>query len=256
MKNIHDLTMSKYDLLTGQEQCDVFDAAMKIIDKNIVINEPITKAVLYFNAEKSFYSESDNFIDSVRDFIKKHPMSFPSKNPVKSSSEKYFLSDNGFVNTKAEASTIRDSESVEMVEEWLKDNAISSTKKYKNSSYSLKHTVEEELKTYISNGAFIQACLNLGFKVERIEGGLNGWIYADFINSNPIKRICKDYSLTYAQLAERIGYGEDAIKKAATAAEISKPMAKAIELMKQNIDYERVLERQKQLKALLKEFME
>lgn len=166
-----------------------------------------------------------------------------------------YLSDNGFVNTAAEATCIRNSESVEMIEEWLKENALPSKKKYKDYSYVLKHVVEKELNQYVTNGAFIQACLNIGLKVERNEGGLNGWIYADFVNANPIKRVCKDYSLTYAQLADKIGYGEDAIKKAAMAAEISKPMAKAIELMKQNIDYERKFEQEKQLKALLKEFI-
>lgn len=167
----------------------------------------------------------------------------------------FYLSDNGFVNTKAEASTIRDAECVEMIEEWLKDNVTPSNKKHKDSSYILKHRVEEELHKYITNGAFIQACINLGFKVERIEGGLNGWIYIDVLNSNLIKRVCKELSMTYAQLAEHIGYTEDAIKKAALSPEVSKPMTKAIEMLRKNIDYERVLERQKQLKALLKEFL-
>lgn len=165
-----------------------------------------------------------------------------------------YLSDNGFVNTKAEASTIRDTESVEMIEEWLKENAIPSKKKYKDSSYTLKHTLEEELHKYITNGAFIQACVNLGFNVERIEGGINGWIYIDLVN-NPIKRVSKDLGFTYAQIAERIGYTEDAIKKAALSSEVSKPMAKALEMMQKNIDYERVFESQKQLKSLIKEFL-
>lgn len=167
----------------------------------------------------------------------------------------FYLSDNGFVNTAREASALRDPESVEMIEEWLKENAITSKKKYPHSSYYLKHRVEEELHKYVTNGAFIQACINIGLKVERIEGGLNGWVYADFVNANPIKRVCKDYGLTYAQLADHIGYSEDAIKKAVTAAELSKPMAKAIELMKQNIDFKRALESQNQLKALLKDFI-
>ncbi|HZF69834.1 hypothetical protein [Sulfuricurvum sp.] len=250
--DIKNVNMSDYYMLPFDQQCLAFEKAMKTIDKNIEIHEPISKAALFFETEMSSYSESDGFIDSVRDFIKKHPKSFPSK---KSTDQQLYLSDNGFVNTKAEATSIRDPESVEMVEEWLKENAVPSTKKYKDSSYPLKHVVEKELKKYISNGAFIQACINVGFKVERNDGGLNAWIYADFIGANPIKRVCKDYSLTYGQLADRIGYGEDAIKKAVSAAEISKPMAKAIELMKQNIDYERAFESQKQLKALLKDFI-
>lgn len=147
----------------------------------------------------------------------------------------FFLSDNGFVNTKAEASTIRDSEAIEMIEEWLHDNAIPAKKKYKDSSYALKHRVEEELKKYITNGAFIQACINIGLKVERIEGGLNGWIFAEFVNNNPIKIACKDFHLTYSQLSEQIGYGEEAISKAARTGEISKPMTKALELFSENM---------------------
>lgn len=146
----------------------------------------------------------------------------------------YFLSDNGFVNTKAEASSIRNPEAVEMVEEWLRDNAIPAKKSYKSSSYALKHVVESELGTYISNGAFIQACINFGLKVERNEGGLNGHIYADFIGTNPIKKACKQLNLTYKEFGEKIGYGEEAISKASRTEEISRPMAAAIDLLLEN----------------------
>jgi len=252
MKNIHDLTMSKYDLLSSDEQCKAFESAMKIIDKNIRINEPIIKAVVFFKTEMINYSESDNFVESVRDFIKKHPMSFPSK---KSDDQQFFLSDNGFVNTKAEATPIRDNEMVEMVEEWLKENAIKSKRKHKHSSYKLKHDVEADLHTYITNGAFIQACLNLGFKVDRIEGGLNGYIYADFIGINPIKKICKELDIGYEQLSDLIGYGVDAIKKSAASGEISRQMEVAISLLRENMALKAKESKDDQLRKLLKDFI-
>lgn len=248
MINIADLTMSKYDLLSSDDQYKAFEAAMKIIDKNIRIHESIQKATIFFQTEKEHYSESDNFVESVRDFIKKHPMSFPSDKIL-------YLSDNGFVNTKAEAVTIRDVEMVEMIEEWLKENAIASKRKNKHSSYKLKHDVEEELQTYITNGAFIQACINLGFKVERIDGGANGYIYADFIGTNPIKKICKELDITYEELSDMIGYGVDAIKKSAASGEISRQMEVAISLLRENERLKSSKKNDNQLRKMLRDFI-
>jgi len=158
-----------------------------------------------------------------------------------------YLSDTGFVNTKREASPIRDAESVELIEEWLRENAIPSTKKYKENSYALKHRAEAELHTYLTNGAFIQACMNAEILVERIDGGANAFVYADFVDKNPIKMICRDHRLTYAQLSEHIGYGEEAISKAARTGELSRPMAKSIDLFTQNMQ---LLEENKTLDEL------
>lgn len=52
---------------------------------------------------------------------------------------------------------------------------------------------------------------------------------------NLIKQVCKDHALTYAQLSEQIGYGEEAISKAARTGEISKPMTRALELFSDNM---------------------
>lgn len=149
--------------------------------------------------------------------------------------ETLYLSDNGFVNTAREASAIRDPESVEMIEEWLREKSIASDKKFGLSSYSLKQRVESDLGKHLSNGAFIQACINVGYKLDRIEGGTNAYIYADFGEMNIIKMVCKNFGITYAQLSERIAYGEEAISKAARTGEISKPMARAIELFTDNM---------------------
>ena len=75
------------------------------------------------------------------------------------------------------------------------------------------------------------------------------------MSENIIKLTCKELGMTYRQLGEAVGYSEDAIKKAALAPEISQPMAKAIELLSENI----VLKAEKQdlqtLKNLLKNFI-
>jgi len=69
-----------------------------------------------------------------------------------------------------------DRESVELCKHWLRWNAKSQiTINKRHSSYSLKHAVEKENNTYITNGEFIQAALELGYKMS-YDGGLN----ADF----------------------------------------------------------------------------
>jgi hypothetical protein len=74
--------------------------------------------------------------------------------------------------------------------------------------------------------------------------------------TNLIKSTCKALGLTYRELGERIGYGEDAIKKAAIAKEISTPMQKAIGLMLETKDLKEQLLKHEQLKALLKDMIE
>lgn len=168
----------------------------------------------------------------------------------------FYLSDNGFVNTKAEATNLRDPESVEMIEEWLREKSISSDKKFGLSSYSLKHRVESDLGKYLTNGAFIQACINVGYKLDRIEGGTNAYVYADFGEMNIIKIACKNLGINYKQLADRIGYSEDTLKGSASKGKISEPMEKAIELYMKNIDLEKELEKTSKFKEALKDFLQ
>lgn len=47
---------------------------------------------------------------------------------------------------------------------------------------------------------------------------------------NLIKKTCKELGLTYRELGEKIGYGEEAISKAARTNKISLPMQKACEM--------------------------
>lgn len=69
---------------------------------------------------------------------------------------------------------------------------------------------------------------------------------------NIIKKTCKELGLTYAQLAEEIGYGEGALKVAVSNSKISKPMQKAIEMYLEIKDLKNQLNEYNELKELLK----
>lgn len=69
--------------------------------------------------------------------------------------------------------------------------------------------------------------------------------------ANIIKKTCKELGLTYAQLADEIGYGESAISNASRG-EVSKPMQKAIELYLQTLEQKKELEKLETLKSTLK----
>ncbi len=69
---------------------------------------------------------------------------------------------------------------------------------------------------------------------------------------NIIKKTCKELGLTYAQLAEQIGYSEPAIKKAIANDNVSEPMRKAIELYLKILELEKQLEDYTILKSAIK----
>ncbi len=68
---------------------------------------------------------------------------------------------------------------------------------------------------------------------------------------NIIKKTCKELGLTYAQLAEQIGYGENSVSNASRG-EVSKAMQKAIELYLRNLELEKQLEDYEAFKTLVK----
>ncbi|HHD0322431.1 TPA: transcriptional regulator [Campylobacter jejuni] len=55
-------------------------------------------------------------------------------------------------------------------------------------------------------------------------------------DENLIRKTCKELGLTYKQLGELIGFGEEAISKAARTENISTQMQKALDLYLENID--------------------
>lgn len=62
------------------------------------------------------------------------------------------------------------SNEIESCEEWLTEYSKTYSKIGNESSYSLKHKVEDWADTYVSNGAFIQAAHNLGYPIKDIDG--------------------------------------------------------------------------------------
>ena len=59
---------------------------------------------------------------------------------------------------------------IELCAEWLTEYSKTYSKIRNESSYSLKHRVEDWADTYVSNGAFIQAAHNLGYSIKGIDG--------------------------------------------------------------------------------------
>lgn len=69
---------------------------------------------------------------------------------------------------------------------------------------------------------------------------------------NVIKEFCKDFNMTYSQLAKAIGYKTDTINKAASTGNISEQIRRAIELYEDNITLRNSIDEYFQLKAMLK----
>lgn len=61
------------------------------------------------------------------------------------------------------------------------------------------------------------------------------WHFDPKYEQNIIKQACKELNLTYKQLGEAIGYGEEAISKASRTSNISTAMNKALELYLENL---------------------
>ena len=72
--------------------------------------------------------------------------------------------------------------------------------------------------------------------------------------ANIIKKTCKELGLTYAQLAEEIGYGENSVSNASRG-EVSKAMQKAIELYLQTLEQKKELEKLEVLRSTLKSIL-
>lgn len=73
------------------------------------------------------------------------------------------------------------------------------------------------------------------------------------MNENLIKKTCKELGLTYKELGEKIGYGEEAISKAARTENISAQMQKALSLYLENIALKEKLEVLNTLSQIIKQ---
>jgi transcriptional regulator with XRE-family HTH domain len=74
------------------------------------------------------------------------------------------------------------------------------------------------------------------------------------MEENIVKKTCKELGLTYKQLGEAIGYSENAVSNASRA-EVSKTMAKAINLYIKTINQEKELEKLEALRNTLKSIL-
>lgn len=70
---------------------------------------------------------------------------------------------------------------------------------------------------------------------------------------NLIKQTCKELNLTYKQLGEAIGYGEEAVSKAARTGNISATMNKALLLYLENLKLKNKLKTLDTLSIIIKE---
>ena len=75
------------------------------------------------------------------------------------------------------------------------------------------------------------------------------------MEDNPVKDTCKSLGLTYKQLGDIIGYGEEAVSKAARTGEVSKAMLKAVELYLETQELKEKLSTIDELKAVLQKVL-
>ncbi|WP_249932568.1 hypothetical protein [Campylobacter mucosalis] len=80
-----------------------------------------------------------------------------------------------------------------------------------------------------------------------------GFIGTNFEFENIIKKVCKELNLTYKQLGELIGYGEEAVSKAARTDNISATMNKALSLYLENLELKNKLKTLDTLSKIIKE---
>lgn len=72
-------------------------------------------------------------------------------------------------------------------------------------------------------------------------------------NDNLIKTTCKQLGLTYKQLGELIGYGEEAVSKAARTGAVSAAMNKALSLYLENLNLKNKLKLLDDLSIIIKQ---
>lgn len=64
-------------------------------------------------------------------------------------------------------------------------------------------------------------------------------MYKDYIN--PIKRICKQYKISYKTLSELIGYNESSLKTVASNGLVSENLLKSLQLLEENYKLKEII---------------
>ena len=67
-----------------------------------------------------------------------------------------------------------------------------------------------------------------------------------------VKKVCKELNLTYKKLADEIGYTEGNLKNSVFKNQISKPLARAIELYIETQELKKEIIKTRELKQVLK----
>ncbi|WP_250325144.1 MULTISPECIES: transcriptional regulator [unclassified Campylobacter] len=75
------------------------------------------------------------------------------------------------------------------------------------------------------------------------------------MTADELKAFCKEQNLTYKELAEKIGYGEGAIKTAISTNNISQPMQHAIKAYLQILELQSELRKANEAKEILKTWL-
>lgn len=74
------------------------------------------------------------------------------------------------------------------------------------------------------------------------------------MTADELKAFCKERNLTYKELAEKIGYGEGAVKNAVSTNNISQPMKHAIKMLEYIEILEAKLQKAESIKQIFKEW--
>lgn len=119
-----------------------------------------------------------------------------------------------------------------------------------------KEDVERAIDEIIDSG-YLNKPVNYGENIQDdivITASICNYIENHMIDKiNIVKRACKELGLTYKQLGEAIGYGEEAVSKAARTGNISATMNKALLLYLENLELKNKLKTLDTLSIIIKE---
>lgn len=119
-----------------------------------------------------------------------------------------------------------------------------------------KEDVERAIDEIIDSG-YLNKPVNYGENIQDdivITASICNYIENQMIDKiNIVKRVCKELNLTYKQLGEAIGYGEEAVSKAARTDNISATMNKALLLYLENLELKNKLKTLDTLSIIIKE---
>ncbi len=88
-----------------------------------------------------------------------------------------YVNSEGFADEPGQSPSTKE---VALCKEWIQQYALPTERFGHYSSYFLKHVVERWAGEYVSNGAFIQAALELGYSVRRTEDTPNAVFNMEF----------------------------------------------------------------------------